>query len=102
MTVDPWIFWGLCAMAGIGFLQAAATVFTRDDEKEEDWTKTKFSPPGEAPEGFIWALIKSEEGPPAPPPAPTRGLEKREIEDRWKRFVAAEKAREKRERQEER
>ncbi|MDP3887121.1 hypothetical protein [Hydrogenophaga sp.] len=58
MTVDPWIFWGLCAMAAIGTLQAIGHLLT--PEEKSDWTKPKHSPPGEAPEGFRWVLIPND------------------------------------------
>ncbi|MFS2101962.1 hypothetical protein ACCC97_23665 [Variovorax sp. Varisp85] len=51
MTVNPLLFWSICAMAVIGFAQALATVFKREPE-----TGSLFEKPI-APEGFVWVLV---------------------------------------------
>lgn len=56
IEVNAWLFWGICAMAAVGFLQAVAAVAMK--EKTEDWTKAAHKPPGEAPDGFAWALVR--------------------------------------------
>lgn len=95
IEINELTFWGLCGMAGIGFLQAAAHVFSKNEEKPEDWTKPKDSPPGEAPEGFRWVLVRDEDI--APKPTATKAASKVEIENRWNRLVTAEKAKKSRE-----
>jgi hypothetical protein len=56
IEVNAWLFWGICAMAAIGFLQAVASIAMKPETK--DWTKPTHAPPGEAPEGFAWALVR--------------------------------------------
>lgn len=58
IEINALTFWGLCAMAAVGVLQAAATLLQR--EEKTDWTRSKYAPPGEAPEGFRWVLVKDE------------------------------------------
>jgi len=55
MTVNPLIFWGVCAMAVIGFVQAVATVLKREPESASLYDKP------EAPEGFEWVLMRAAE-----------------------------------------
>jgi hypothetical protein len=51
MTVNPLLFWSICAMAVIGFVQALGTVLKREPE-----TSSLFDSPV-APEGFVWVLV---------------------------------------------
>lgn len=56
IEVNEVLFWGVCAMAAIGFVQSAVVLFRK--EEKPDWTKSEFKAPGEAPEGFVWVLMK--------------------------------------------
>ncbi len=55
MTVNPLLFWAICAMAAIGFVQAVLTVL-----KREPPSASLFEKP-DAPEGFEWVLMRSAE-----------------------------------------
>ncbi len=55
MTVNPLLFWAICAMAAIGFVQAVLTVL-----KREPPSNSLFDKP-EAPEGFEWVLMRTDE-----------------------------------------
>lgn len=56
IEVNEALFWGVCAMAAIGFVQSALMLFKH--EEKPDWRTPQFTPPGEAPEGFTWVLVK--------------------------------------------
>lgn len=58
IEVSEPLFWGVCAMAAIGFVQSALMLFKH--EEKPDWTKSEFAPPGNAPEGFVWVLMKKD------------------------------------------
>ncbi len=58
IEVNEWLFWGICAMAAIGVAQAVLTLFSK--EPEQHWTAGAASPPGEAPAGFRWVLVREE------------------------------------------
>lgn len=45
-------------MAAIGVAQAVLTLFSK--EPEQHWTAGAASPPGEAPAGFRWVLVREE------------------------------------------
>lgn len=55
MTVNPLLFWAICAMAAIGFVQAVLTVL-----KREPPSNSLFEKP-DAPEGFEWVLMRTGE-----------------------------------------
>ncbi|PLC06010.1 hypothetical protein CY658_02875 [Variovorax sp. RO1] len=55
MTVNPLLFWAICAMAAIGFLQAVATVLKREPPSNSLFEKPV------APDGFEWVLMRESE-----------------------------------------
>lgn len=55
MTVNPLLFWAICLMAFIGFVQAVVHVLKREPE-----SNSLFDTPT-APEGFEWVLMRSSE-----------------------------------------
>lgn len=58
VEINAWLFWGICAMAAVGFVQAVANIAMKDEET--DWKKSTHRPPGEAPTGFAWVLVRVE------------------------------------------
>ncbi len=59
IEVDAWLFWGLCAMAAVGVLQAVLTLMQREPQRH--WAADAHNPPGAAPPGFRWVLVRESD-----------------------------------------
>lgn len=51
ITVPALLFWSICAMAVVGFVQAVVTLARKPPESASPFARS------EAPAGFVWALI---------------------------------------------
>lgn len=51
ITVNALLFWGICTMAVIGFVQAVFIVFRREPDRESPFARA------DAPPGYVWALV---------------------------------------------
>jgi len=63
IEVHAFTFWGITAMAVIGTLLALANLFVKDkaaEDKSKKWYVPEHRPPGEAPPGYRWVLVKDE------------------------------------------
>ncbi|MDD5333641.1 MAG: hypothetical protein PHS32_07890 [Rhodoferax sp.] len=66
-TIPLFEFWGLVVLAGIGLIRAAWDIWGPKEKQEAkrlaNWAtpQQRPTPPGEAPKGFTWILVKTED-----------------------------------------
>lgn len=62
MTCTPdTLFWGIVAMAVLGFISAVWHVLRGDKQPDAHWAANAPQPPGAAPAGFMWVLMPTQE-----------------------------------------